>query len=111
MPDLFDTSAIRDEPGYWDAQAVRVTAHATRRSRELEWLAGAGARWVAASLLLAASLALSLFPRGVAGVGIPGGLELTFSPLDSVGRVLTSRDAPPSIVALLLADTRSRSGR
>jgi hypothetical protein len=111
MPDLFDTSAIRDEAEYWDALATRVAAHTSRRARELEWLAGARAGWVAASLLLAASLALFLLPRGLAGVGITGGLELTFSPQDSVGRVLASRDAPPSIAALFLADPLSGSGR
>lgn len=106
MPDLFDTSEVRDDPDHWDALAVRVAAHAAREAEAsaFEWLAGSRAGWVAASVLAAAALALIAAPRDKRSVAGSIGAQWAgaLAPADDVGRAMVLRDGPPAIAALLV---------
>lgn len=106
-PDLFDTSQVRDDAGYWDALAERVAADAARVSREggdgFEWFAHARASWVAASLLLAAALAFMALPtESSSAKSLSAEWAMALAPADDVGRAIILRDDPPAIGALLL---------
>jgi hypothetical protein len=105
MSDLFETTQIRDEPEHWDALADRVAATAAREAKPsgFEWLANSRAGWVAASLLLAAALALTMVPveDQSAGSVVPEWAQ-SLAPTDDAGKVMVMRDGPPAIGALLL---------
>lgn len=108
MSDLFDTAQVRDDPGHWDALADRITANAARGSKGsgFDWLARSRAGWVAASLLLAASLSfmvLSDEDSSAASLGAEWAQAL--APADDVGKAIVLRDGPPAIGALLLDDS------
>jgi hypothetical protein len=109
MPDLFDTTHVRDDPTSWDALAQRVAANATRRSRGsgFDWLAQARMSWIAASLLLAAAVAFMVLPAGKSSVRTPNAELQVLAPADDVGKAIVLREAPPAIGALLLS---SQSG-
>jgi hypothetical protein len=113
MPDLFDTSRLRDAPAHWDALAERVAATAARESARggLVWFADSRAGWIAASLLLAAALAFTVLPAEDSG---RGSLSLEWvqalAPADDIGKAIISADSPPAIGALLL-DGRDRVAR
>ena len=104
MPDLFDTHQIPDDAPYWDALAERVAAHAAREPRgTLDWFAQSRTSWIAASLLLAAGIAFMVLPiKGPSALGPVPTLSPSVTPADDLGKAIVSRDAPPSIGALLL---------
>ena len=105
MADLFDTTRIPDGDAHWDALADRVAARAARAPTRggLDWLAHSRAGWVAASLLLAAALAVLMLPAGRPAVaGFADEWARAFEPADAVGQALIRRDAPPAIGVLLL---------
>lgn len=107
-PDLFDTSRVRDDAGYWDALAERIAADAARVSKEgwgggFEWFAHSRASWVAASLVLAAAAAFLMLPSEASSTrNLNADWALALAPADDVGRALVLRDDPPAIGALLL---------
>jgi len=110
MPDLFDTSQIRDDPEHWDRMAEQVAARATHAARlgpgsGVDWLARSHTGWVAASLLLAAALAFMVWPARK-GTAANRGTEWAdvLTPADDVGKAMTSWQRPPAIGALLLGD-------
>jgi hypothetical protein len=109
MPDLFDTTQVRDDPTSWDVLAERVAANAARRSRGsgFDWLAQSRTSWVAASLLLVAAIAFMVLPAGESSVRTPNAELEVLAPADDVGKAIVLRDAPPAIGALLL---NSQSG-
>jgi hypothetical protein len=105
MPDLFDTTDIRDDAGYWDALAERVALHAACQSTGsgFHWLAHSRTSWVAASLLLAAAIAFMVLPTEDSFARrFSAELGQSLAPADDVGKAIVLRDAPPAIGALLL---------
>lgn len=105
MPDLFDTGGVRDDAEHWDALAERVAAAAVGASRggSFDRFAASRAGWIAASLLLAAGLAfIALQDKDSSGSGLRAVWTQALAPTDDIGRVITSRDSPPAIGALLL---------
>lgn len=110
MSDLFDTSAVRDDPALWDELALRVAERAAREARPsgFEWLSHSRVGWTAASLLLAVAL-LSVLMRRERSAAIRLDVEWaqTLAPMDDIGKEIVRPNGPPAIGALLL---RSRGG-
>ncbi|SRR6266567_351870 len=102
MTDLFDTTAIQDNPEYWDALASRITAHVARRASTLDWLAHSRAGFVAACFAFAASLA---FLMTTASPPSPPNASVAWTivlmPADDVANAMLVRQAPPAIESLL----------
>lgn len=115
MPDLFDTRGIKDDPAHWEALAERVAREAARRSRSSQppgvgSLAASRAALIAASLLLAASLAFMTMssrqnPRPMAELG------QALAPGDDVGRAFALTGRPPAVAALLFTEPRVVGGQ
>ena len=110
MPDLFDTSAIPDDPAYWEERAERVAAVVARRSRRL----GAGGvvhsrtSWLAASLLFAAALAAAVLPPRTSFASSFGAeWARALAPSDEIGKAIVLREGPPAIGVLILGAQRS----
>lgn len=106
MADLFETTQIPDDPEHWDALAERVAATAVDRARMngLHWLASSRAGWLAASLLVAAVLAVVMGPgRDSSATNVRENWAQALAPADQVGRTIVSRDDPPAIGALLIS--------
>ena len=103
MPELFDTRQIPDDASYWDALAERVGAQAARDSSGsvLEWFAHSRSSWFAASLLLAAGIALMVLPVDDAAPSSGLTVSQPVTPGDDLGKAIVSRDTPPSVGALL----------
>jgi hypothetical protein len=107
MIDLFDTTQVYDDDGYWDALAQRVAAAAVRESRRsgFERFAYSRASWVAALLLLGAALAfMVLTVDDQSATRYVSEWTQALAPADNVGRAIVFRDGPPAIGALLLGD-------
>ena len=105
MSDLFDTRRIPDDAAYWDGLAERVAAHAARDSggTVLDWFAHSRSSWIAASLLLAAGVAFVMLPvEDRFAPSLAPALSRPVTPVDDLGKAIATRDAPPSIGALLL---------
>jgi hypothetical protein len=105
MADLFDTRSIRDDPRHWDALAQRIATRARRESAPngVEWLARSRIGWVAASLLLAAAVAIErvwLATPSRAAVGAAW-IE-SLGPGDELGKAMTSLQRSPTLATLLL---------
>ena len=106
MPDLFDTRQIPDDASYWDTLAERVTTHAARDSSGtvLDWFSHSRSSWIAASVLLAAGIAFMLLPvEDSSAPGLAPAFSQPVAPADDLGKAIVSRDAPPSVGALLFA--------
>lgn len=103
MVDLFDTSQIRDDANYWNDLATRVVDDVKRdaASSSLAWLARPRAIVIAASLLVAAALAISMLSRTPSSSRDVQWTE-ALAPNDDVGKTIAVRDGPPPIGALLL---------
>jgi hypothetical protein len=104
-PDVFGTSHVRDDAGYWDALAERIAADAARLSKAggFDWFARSRASWVAASLLVAAALAFMVLPTDSSSARSVGAeWAQALAPADDVGRTIALRDDPPAIATLLL---------
>ena len=107
MPDLFDTTQVPDDAAYWDALAERVASHAARESNAggFDWFVQSRASWVAASVLLAAALALMVLPdENSSAWSSRAEWAQALAPADDVGRAITLPDGPPAIGAMLLGD-------
>lgn len=107
MAELFDTTRVPDDAAHWDALAERIAAAAARSSqgRTLPWCAQSRARWVAASLLLAAALAFLVLPsEDWSSRRFTLEWVQALAPADEVGRAITLPEVPPAIGALLLGD-------
>ncbi len=105
MPDLFDTTQVRDDAGHWDALAERVVTEATREAPVggFDWFAHSRASWVAASLLLAAALAFTMLPAEDSSArSFNAEWAQALAPADDVGRAIILPEDPPDIGALLL---------
>lgn len=105
MPDLFDTSEIRDDAGHWDALAERVVADAAREpiASGFDWFAHSRASWVATALLLAAALAFIVLPdENSSATRFSAEWAQVLTPADDLGKAIILPDGPPSIGALLL---------
>jgi hypothetical protein len=115
MSELFDTRGVKDDAEHWEALAERVAREAVRRSaasphRNADSLAASRAGLIAASLLLAASLAFMAItwrqsPRPVAELG------QALAPGDDVGRAIVLTARPPAVAALLFAEPRAGGGQ
>ena len=104
MSELFDTRGVKDDQEHWDALAERVAREAVRRA------AASRAGLIAASLLLAASLAFMAVtwrqrPTPVAELG------QALAPRDDVGRAIVLTGRPPAVAALLFAAPRAAEGQ
>ena len=107
MTDLFDTTQVPDNPGYWDALAQRIASEAASQSSRagLGWVAHSRASWVSATLLLAAGVAFIVVPvDDSTGESITTEWVQALSPTDDAGRSLFEGDGPPPIEALLFND-------
>lgn len=111
MPDLFDTSQVRDDAAHWDALAQRVAADSERESKgsSVNWFAHSRANWVAASLLLAAALAFMVLPdENPSETSFSSEWAQALAPADDVGRAIILDDSPPAIGALLTGRSGGR---
>jgi len=112
MPEFFDTSQVRDDPGHWDSLAGRVAAHAVRESNVngMHWLTHSRAGWVAASLLLVGALVFLLVPgkESSARRFFSTEWERALVPADAIGKAIMQPEGPPSVGTLLLS-ARGRS--
>jgi len=105
LPDFFDTTQIRDDAANWDALAARVAAGATRAAEEtgFDRFARSRGSWVAASLLLAAALAVIARPAGKSSASsVSVDWARALAPTDDIGRAIALQDGPPAIVTQLL---------
>src|SRR5436309_1710959 len=99
MPEFFDTSQVRDDPGHWDSLAGQVAAHSVREANMdgIRWLTHSRAGWVAASLLLVAALAFLLLPGADSSVRrFSAEWERSLVPADAIGRAIMRPEGPPS---------------
>lgn len=110
MPELFDTHGVTDDAEHWDALAERVARGAVRRSDAIRRgrgsLAASRVGLIAASLLLAASLA---FLTMASRPGTPRSTTMlgqALAPSDDVGRAIAMTGRPPALAALLFDETR-----
>ena len=106
-PGLHTGVPVRDDPAHWDTLAARIAGAAVRDARrgEIERFVSSRAGLLAAAVLLVAALAWFAAPTtGVAAD--PPDLAGVIAPADDMGRSLVSREGPPAIGALVLADTR-----
>jgi hypothetical protein len=105
MSEIFDTHGVNDAEEHWDALAERVAREAARQS----FASRAGL--IAASLLLAASLAFMTFTwrQGSAKPGAELGQAL--APTDDVGRAMALTGRPPAVAALLFDQPRAREAQ
>jgi hypothetical protein len=102
MTDLFDTTAIQDNPEYWDALAARITSHVAQRGSTLDWLAHSRAGVLAACFAVAASLALLMtVPRPPSTPNASAAWTTALTPADDVAKAMLARHAPPAIESLL----------
>lgn len=106
-PELFTGVPVRDDAEHWNSLATRVSEATLRNARTaaLERLGQSRASWLAAAMLLIAALAYLAAPRTVAATPAPD-LSAALAPADDVGRAMITPSAPPSIGALMIAETR-----
>jgi hypothetical protein len=105
VPDLFDTTRVRDDPKHWDALAERVAANAVRESERggFDWLARSRVGWVAACILLAVALLSTMLRReSSSGTSRRAEWRRVLAPADDVGKAIVLPEGPPAIGALLL---------
>jgi len=102
MTDLFDTTAIQDDPEHWDTLAARITSHVAQRGSTLDWLAHSRAGFFAACFAVAASLAfLMSVPRPPSTLNASVAWTTALTPADDVAKAMLERQAPPAIESLL----------
>jgi len=113
MSELFDTRGVKDDAEHWDALAERVAREAARRSRHatVGSLAASRAGLIAASLLLAASLAFMTMTWRQGSRRPAPELGQALAPSDDVGRAIAVTGGPPAIAALLFAEPRRVEGQ
>jgi len=102
-PELFDTSAIRDNAKSWDAFAVRITASVarTRSDSVLGWLTSPRAAALIASLMVAFVLFLARQMEPPRAAIAREAWTPLLSPSDAVGATLATGDQPPAVERLL----------
>ncbi|HWH52385.1 MAG TPA: hypothetical protein VN651_12640 [Gemmatimonadaceae bacterium] len=111
--ELFDTRGVTDSAEHWDAVAVRVAREAMRRSRAggVGSLAASRAGLIAASLLLAASLAFMTIASRQGSARPAVELRQALAPSDDVGRAIALTGRPPAVGALLFDEPRRGGGQ
>ncbi|HXT17570.1 MAG TPA: hypothetical protein VN706_18150 [Gemmatimonadaceae bacterium] len=102
-PELFDTRGVKDDADHWDALAERIAREAARPSSR--------AGLIAASLLLAASLAFMTMTWRQASPRPAAELGQALAPSDDVGRAMASTGKPPAVAALLFDQPRQSGGQ
>ncbi len=110
MPDLFDTSSIRDDAQYWDALARRVTSAAAGGS-DFGQFAASRTGWITASLFVAAALVLLLLPASSPFAGVASGGMHVLAPSNALGRTIAAQDRAPAIGVLLLEAPQTEAER
>lgn len=116
MSELFDTRGVTDSADHWDALAERVAREAERRSLSSR-RTGVGSfatsrNWlIAASLLLAASLAFMTLTWKQGRVRSVAELGQALAPTDDVGRAMALTGKPPAVAALLFGQPRGGGGQ
>ena len=108
MSELFDTRGVNDSAEHWDALADRVAREAARQS-SAKPVSRAGL--IAASLLLAASLAFMRVASRQASPRPAAELGQALAPTDDVGRAIALTGKPPAVGALLLNEPRGAGGQ
>jgi len=102
MTDLFDTTAIQDDPEYWDALATRIASDVGQRASTLDWLAYSRSGLIAACVAVAASLAFVMSTsRLQSSRDASVAWTTALTPADDVAKAMLSRQAPPAIESLL----------
>lgn len=103
MSELFDTRGVHDTAEHWNALADHVAREAARRSGSSRHT---GAGLIAASLLLAASLALLTMTWRQPRMKAAAELGQALAPTDDVGRAIVLTGRPPAVAALLFDQPR-----
>ena len=114
MSELFDTRGVKDTAEHWDALAERVAREAARRSFAssdgVGSLVASRIGLIAASLLLAASLAYMTMTSRRGSARPEAELGQALAPTDDVGRAIALTRTPPAVGALLFAPPRQAGG-
>lgn len=111
MTELFDTSSIPDEPGYWDTLAFRVANAARHRRSGVAWVGSRGRGWLAAACVAAcAAIAIATVAARARSRRTEAAMDLAaaLAPNDPLGRALVAAVAPPSLAGLSPGVTRDR---
>lgn len=113
MSELFDTRRVKDDAGHWDALAERVARQVMSRSRPagIGSLAASRTGLIAASLLLAASIAFLTMSRRQATPKPFAELGQALGPSDDVGREIALTVRPPALATLLFDEPRRVEGQ
>jgi hypothetical protein len=95
-------SLERDDAGYWDALATRVTQAALRPAETgaVSWLAQS--RIAVVAVIVLSLLGLVLVARSPGQPNRNPAWAAALSPADGIGKKVTSGEEPPAIGALLL---------
>ena len=115
MSELFDTRGVNDADEHWDALAKRVAREAALRSSAsrhggISSLATSRGGLIAASLLLAASLAFLTMTWSRASTNPGAELGQALAPRDDVGRAIALTGRPPAVAALLFGQPLGGGG-
>lgn len=111
MTELFDTSSIPDEPGYWDTLAFRVANAARHRRSGLAWVGSRGRGWLAAACLAACgaiAIATVVARAGSRRTEAATDLAAAVAPNDPLGRALVVAVEPPSLAGLSVGVRQDR---
>jgi hypothetical protein len=116
MSELFDTRGVKDSAEHWDALAERVASDAARQLRASRHsgvgsFAASPGGLIAASLLLAASLAFMAMTWQQASPRPAAELGQAIAPSDDVGRAIVLTGRPPMVAALLFDEPRGGGGQ
>src|SRR5450755_4694325 len=111
MTEYFDTSRVHDDPSAWDARAQQVVTAIECRRNGIDALGGAPAAWLAAGLLLAASIVLAFAPSPFRPRATSADWVAVIAPSDASSRAIVLPDRPPALGALLLTNALERGTR
>lgn len=101
----FDTSAIPDDPAYWDMLAARVACAAKGRRSTLGWMGGRSERRLVLAALSAAAamLIVALAVRSAPPRRSGDAWTAALAPRDPLGRLLVRATVPPPVAAIAVS--------
>ena len=109
MSQLFDTSAINDDPARWDERAEQVAALAARRATRagVTRIVQSRAGWVTVCALFVTALAAAALASGVSPARFGAEWDRALAPADEMGQAIILREGPPAIGMLMLRTQRT----
>src|SRR5215831_6176926 len=101
MNELGDAREITDTPEHWASLAERIASRAIRASNGIEWLAHSRTGWMAACVVLAASIGfvVSEPSRSTASLRQDEWIG-ALTPRGETAQAMLTRDQPPSLGSL-----------